>query len=172
VRNYITRILVDDQEKALQFYTTKLGFTVKHDLPMDGPRWLTLVSPEGTDSVEPLLEPNDNPMLNGLVQTYQKSLFDNGIPAAMFAVDDVETEFDLLAELEVRVALEPAEMGPVQVARYDDTCGNLNQITSPTRSFFLRFGGFFISPVRLLDRGNISPSGRRPFDARAMTSLD
>lgn len=128
MRINITSVLVDDQERAFQFYTTKLGFVVKHDIPMGGPRWLTLVSPEGPDSVELLLEPDNNPAVADAVQTFKRALYDNGIPATSFAVDDVKAEFERLTGLGVRFTMEPAEMGPVWVARFDDTCGNLIQI--------------------------------------------
>ena len=124
MRIHITSVFVDDQDKALRFYTDVLGFVTKHDVPMGTDRWLTVVSPEDPDGTELLLEPSGHPA----VQPYKTALFQDGIPAASFAVDDVRAEFDRLRELGVRFSQEPLEMGTVTAAVLDDTCGNLIQI--------------------------------------------
>ncbi|MER6193346.1 VOC family protein [Streptomyces cyaneofuscatus] len=122
---HLTSVFVDDQEKALRFYTDVLGFVTKHDVPMGGPdRWLTVVSPEDPDGTELLLEPDRH----RAVGPYKTALVEDGIPAAAFAVDDVRAEFDRLRGLGVRFTQEPLEMGPVTTAVLDDTCGNLIQI--------------------------------------------
>ncbi|MFJ7325814.1 VOC family protein [Streptomyces cyaneofuscatus] len=122
---HLTSVFVDDQEKALRFYTDVLGFVTKHDVPMGGPdRWLTVVSPEDPDGTELLLEPDRH----RAVGPYKTALVEDGIPAAAFAVDDVRAEFDRLRGLGVRFTQEPVEMGPVTTAVLDDTCGNLIQI--------------------------------------------
>ncbi|MET9094440.1 VOC family protein [Streptomyces cyaneofuscatus] len=122
---HLTSVFVDDQEKALHFYTGVLGFVTKHDVPMGGPdRWLTVVSPEDPDGTELLLEPDRH----RAVGPYKTALVEDGIPAAAFAVDDVRAEFDRLRALGVRFTQEPLDMGPVTTAVLDDTCGNLIQI--------------------------------------------
>jgi catechol 2,3-dioxygenase-like lactoylglutathione lyase family enzyme len=124
MRIHITSVFVDDQEKAMRFYTEVLGFVTKHDVPMGADRWLTVVSPEDPDGTELLLEPSGHPA----VQPYKTALVEDGIPAASFAVDDVQAEFERLRALGVRFTQEPLEMGPVTAAVLDDTCGNLIQI--------------------------------------------
>ncbi|MFC8373752.1 VOC family protein [Streptomyces sp. NPDC057239] len=124
MRIHLTSVFVDDQEKALRFYTDVLGFVKKNDVPMGADRWLTVVSPENPDGTELLLEPSGHPA----VQPYRTALVQDGIPAAAFAVDDVRAEFDRLRGLGVRFTQEPLEMGPVTTAVLDDTCGNLIQI--------------------------------------------
>ncbi|MFJ8882833.1 VOC family protein [Streptomyces sp. NPDC102402] len=124
MRIHRTSVFVDDQEKALRFYTEVLGFVKKHDVPLGDDRWLTVVSPEAPDGTELLLEPSGHPV----VQAYRDGLAKDGIPLAAFAVDDVRTEFDRLRGLGVRFTQEPLEMGPVTTAVLDDTCGNLIQI--------------------------------------------
>jgi len=120
----VTSIFVEDQERALDFYTTKLGFVKKHDVPMGKHRWLTLVSPEQPDGVELLLEPNEHPA----AKSYQKKIFADGIPATMFGVDDIHAEYKQLVEAGVTFTMEPTTMGNVTVAVFDDTCGNLIQM--------------------------------------------
>ena len=120
----LTSVFVNDQEKALQFYTQILGFEKKTDIPMRKDRWLTVVSPEGPSDVELLLEP----MGFDPAKTYQKALFDAGIPLASFDVDDIENEHARLERQGVRFKTKPTKMGPVTVAVLDDTCGNLIQI--------------------------------------------
>ncbi|GGW95000.1 VOC family protein [Streptomyces lomondensis] len=124
MRIHITSVFVDDQEKALRFYTDVLGFVKKHDVPMGTDRWLTVVSPEDPDGTELLLEPSGHPA----VPPYKTALVEDGIPAASFAVDDVRAEFERLRGLGVRFTQEPLEMGPTTAAVLDDTCGNLIQI--------------------------------------------
>jgi catechol 2,3-dioxygenase-like lactoylglutathione lyase family enzyme len=124
VRIKLTSVFVSDQEKALHFYTEVLGFAKKTDIPLGKDRWLTVVSPEGPSDVELLLEP----MGFDPARTYQKALFDAGIPLASFGVDDIEKEHARLEKLGARFKTKPTKMGPVTVAVLDDTCGNLIQI--------------------------------------------
>jgi catechol 2,3-dioxygenase-like lactoylglutathione lyase family enzyme len=126
MRINVTSAFVDDQAKALAFYTDVLGFQKKTDLPAGEHRWLTVVSPEAPDGVELLLEPNAHPA----AQAYQNALVADGIPATSFAVDDVGAEFDRLTAKGVRFVQPPTEMGPVTTAVLDDTCGNLVQIAA------------------------------------------
>ena len=126
MRINLASIHVDDQEQALRFYTEVLGFVTKHDIPMGEHRWLTVVSPEDPDGVELVLEPSDHPA----VRPYKEALVADGIPFTSFAVDDVQAEFDRLKGLGVTFTQEPASMGPVTTAVFDDTCGNLIQIAS------------------------------------------
>ena len=125
MRINITSVLVNDQAEALRFYTEKLGFVVKHDLPMGGEhRWLTVVSPDNPDGTELLLEPDAHPA----AKPFKAALVDDGIPFTQFAVDDVQAEFERLRGLGVHFTQEPLQMGPVTTAVLDDTCGNLIQI--------------------------------------------
>ena len=124
MRIHLSSVFVDDQEKALRFYTDVLGFEKKNDVPVGVHRWLTVVSPDNPDGTELLLEPDEHPA----VKPYKTALVEDGIPAAAFAVDDVRAEFERLSGLGVRFTQEPAEMGPVITAVLDDTCGNLIQI--------------------------------------------
>jgi catechol 2,3-dioxygenase-like lactoylglutathione lyase family enzyme len=124
VRITLTSVLVDDQDKALTFYTEVLGFAPKHDVPMGKHRWITVVSPENPDGAELVLEPGDHPA----VKPFQDALVADGIPFTAFAVDDVRAEFERMRGLGVRFTQEPTEMGPVTIAVLDDTCGNLIQI--------------------------------------------
>ena len=126
MRINVTSVLVDDQAKALSFYTDVLGFMGKTDMPAGEHRWLTVVSPEAPDGVELLLEPNAHPA----AQAYQQALVADGIPATSFAVDDVQAEFDRLTAKGVSFVQPPTPMGPVTTAVFDDTCGNLIQIAS------------------------------------------
>ncbi|MFF9074031.1 VOC family protein [Streptomyces sp. NPDC014646] len=124
MRIHLTNVFVDDQAKALHFYTDVLGFVKKHDVPVGEARWLTVVSPEDPGGTELLLEPSGHPA----VRPYKDALVQDGIPAASFAVDDVRAEFDRLRALGVHFTQEPLEMGRVTTAVFDDTCGNLIQI--------------------------------------------
>jgi catechol 2,3-dioxygenase-like lactoylglutathione lyase family enzyme len=124
MRIYITSVLVDDQEKALRFYTDVLGFVTKTDIPVGDARWLTVVSPDAPQGPELLLEPDAHPAAGPLTP----ALVADGIPVTSFAVDDVHAEFERLRRLGVRFTLEPVEMGGVTMAVFDDTCGNLIQI--------------------------------------------
>lgn len=124
MRIYITSVFVDDQSKAHDFYTRKLGFAVKHDIPMGEHRWLTLVSPDVPDGTELLLEPSEHPA----VSPYKAALVEDGIPAASFQVDDIDAEYDRLRALGVSFTRAPMDAGPVRMAVLDDTCGNLIQL--------------------------------------------
>ena len=117
----LTSIHVDDQDKALRFYTEVLGFVKKHDFPVGEFKWLTVVSPEGPADIELLLEPNDNPV----AEAYQQGIFKQGIPHAAFAVHDIHEEYERLTKLGVAFTMEPTPAGPVIRAVFDDTCGNL-----------------------------------------------
>ena len=122
-----TGVVVDDQEKALQFYTKTLGFQLKRDMPLgnpEGDRWLTVVSPERPDGVELLLEPNRNP----ISLTYQQGLMDQGFPSIIFGVDDAQAEYERLSGLGVEFTMPPSDIGPAIMAIFNDTCGNLIQI--------------------------------------------
>ena len=120
----LTSVLVKDQRKALKFYTEVLGFVKKTDVPLGEDSWLTVVSPEGHDDVELLLEPMGFPP----ARVYQSALHEAGIPATSFAVDDINKEHARLEGLGVQFRSKPTEAGPVIVATFDDTCGNLIQI--------------------------------------------
>ncbi|MBK0421414.1 VOC family protein [Leucobacter sp. CSA2] len=117
-------IFVEDQARAREFYTEKLGFVVKADVPVGEDRWLTVVSREDPEGVELLLEPNGHPA----VRPFTEALVASGIPATQFAVTDLQAEFERLSALGVRFVSEPQRMGPIAVAVLDDTCGNLIQL--------------------------------------------
>ena len=123
---YIANVFVDDQEKALRFYTEILGFKMKDDVPLGADRWLTVVSPQEPEGPELLLEPDSHPA----VRPYKEALVADGIPAASFAVADVSAEAERLQGLGVKFTQEPLQMGPVVTAVFDDTCGNLIQIVA------------------------------------------
>ncbi|WP_010529746.1 VOC family protein [Lentibacillus jeotgali] len=125
MRIKITSVFVEDQEKALQFYTEVLGFQKKMDMPAGDFKWLTVVSPEEPDGVELLLEPNEN----DAAKTYQKTIYEEGIPSTSFVVDDIHAEYDRLKRQGVEFSMEPTETGPITFAIFDDTCGNLIQIS-------------------------------------------
>ena len=120
----VTSIFVQDQDKALEFYSEKLGFVKKHDVPMGKFRWITLVSPEALDGTELLLEPNEHPA----AKEYQEKLFAEGIPVTMFGVADIHVDYKRLSEIGVKFTMEPTKMGELTIAVFDDTCGNLIQI--------------------------------------------
>jgi catechol 2,3-dioxygenase-like lactoylglutathione lyase family enzyme len=124
MRINLTSVLVDDQAKALSFYTEVLGFLKKTDVPLGEARWLTVVSPDDPDGTELLLEPDGHPA----AKPFKEALVNDGIPFASFAVDDVGKEVERLRAAGVRFTQEPLEMGPVTTAVFDDTCGNLIQI--------------------------------------------
>jgi catechol 2,3-dioxygenase-like lactoylglutathione lyase family enzyme len=129
IRITVTSVFVDDQQKALDFYTDVLGFVLKNDIPLGGDdRWLTVVSPAAPDGVELLLEPSGHPA----VGPYKAALVEDGIPATSFGVDDINAEFERLSARGVRFVQPPTDMGPVIVATLDDTCGNLIQIAQMT----------------------------------------
>jgi catechol 2,3-dioxygenase-like lactoylglutathione lyase family enzyme len=124
MRITVTSVLVDDQDKALRFYTEVLGFEKKTEIPLGEARWLTVVPPEQPDGTELLLEPDGHPA----VRPFKEALVADGIPFTSFGVDDVPREFDRLRALGVRFTQEPLELGNVTTAVFDDTCGNLIQI--------------------------------------------
>ncbi|HCG98473.1 MAG: glyoxalase [Candidatus Aquicultor primus] len=120
-----TSVFVSDQGKALKFYTETLGFVKKRDITAEQYRWLTVVSPDDQNGTELILEPNDNPA----AKTYQKAIFEQGIPATSFGVSDVHAEHERLKELGVQFTMEPTKvMEHVIIAVFDDACGNLIQI--------------------------------------------
>jgi catechol 2,3-dioxygenase-like lactoylglutathione lyase family enzyme len=120
----VTSVLVDDQEKALHFYTDVLGFVKKTDVPMGQFRWLTVVSPDDANDVELLLEPDQHPA----ARPFKRALVEDGIPFTSFGVEDVQAEYDRLQKAGVHFTQPPVAMGPVTTAVLDDTCGNLIQI--------------------------------------------
>jgi catechol 2,3-dioxygenase-like lactoylglutathione lyase family enzyme len=120
----VTTVLVDDQEKALRFYTDVLGFIKKNDIPMGQFRWLTVVSSSDANGVELLLEPDQHPA----AKTFKRALVEDGIPFTSFGVEDVQAEYDRLLKAGVQFTQPPVAMGPVTTAVMDDTCGNLIQI--------------------------------------------
>jgi catechol 2,3-dioxygenase-like lactoylglutathione lyase family enzyme len=124
MRIHLASIFVDDQEKALRFYTEVLGFDKKEDVPIGEWRWLTVVSPGDQDGPQLVLEPDAHPA----VKPFRDALVGDGIPFTQFAVDDVQAEYERLRSLGIRFTQEPTIMGPVTSAVFDDTCGNLIQI--------------------------------------------
>ena len=120
----LNSVMVDDQAKALRFYTVVLGFVPSKDIPMGEYRWLTVVSPDGPADIELVLEPNENPA----AKTFQSALFDQGIPLTAFEVTDIHAEYQRLKSLGVVFRSEPTRMGPTTIATFEDTCGNLIQI--------------------------------------------
>ena len=124
MKMYIKSVVVEDQAKALEFYTKTLGFTVKHDIPLGEHRWLTLVSPEEPDGVELALEPNVHPP----TRTYFAALKNDGIPCTAFSVDDIEAEVKRLESEGVSITQAPTNVGDATIAAFDDTCGNLIQL--------------------------------------------
>lgn len=120
----VTSVFVNDQAAALTFYRDKLGFQVKHDIPLGEARWLTLVSPQDPDGTELLLEPDSHPV----AKSYQQGLFAEGIPAIQLGVEDLHAEHDRLTALGARFTMAPTDMGQVTTAVIDDTCGNLVQL--------------------------------------------
>lgn len=121
---FITSVFVDDQAKALDFYTNILGFIKKDDVMAGQYRWLTVVSSDDQKGMQLLLEPNANPA----AKEYQKAIFEQSIPANMFSVTDVKAEYEQLKLKGVRFTMEPMNIGPSIIAVFDDTCGNLIQI--------------------------------------------
>jgi catechol 2,3-dioxygenase-like lactoylglutathione lyase family enzyme len=124
MRINLTNVFVEDQRKALAFYTEVLGFEKKVDVPLGDDAWLTVVSPEEPDGVQLLLEPSGHPA----VGPFKHALVADGIPYASFAVDDVAAEYERLRALGVRFTQPPTDLGPVTTAVLDDTCGNLIQL--------------------------------------------
>jgi catechol 2,3-dioxygenase-like lactoylglutathione lyase family enzyme len=128
LRIVVTSVFVEDQDKALAFYTDVLGFVRKTDIPLGEARWITVASAADPDGVELLLEPNGNKV----ARTYQEGVKAQGIPVTSFAVDDLQAEYERLQGLGVRFTQEPMQMGPVATAVFDDTCGNLIQLAQAT----------------------------------------
>jgi len=124
MRIVVTSVLVDDQEKALRFYTDVLGFVKKVDVPLGVHRWLTVVSPDDPEGVELLLEPDEHPA----AKPFKQALVEDGIPFTSFGVKDVNKEYSRLVDAGVRFTQPPVDMGPVATAVFDDTCGNLIQM--------------------------------------------
>lgn len=124
MRITLASVMVDDQDRALAFYTGTLGFTLKHDIPMGEARWITVVAPDDPDGTELVLEPDGHPA----AKPFKEALVADGIPFTAFEVDDVHGEYDRLTALGVTFTQPPTEMGPVTTAVLDDTCGNLIQI--------------------------------------------
>jgi catechol 2,3-dioxygenase-like lactoylglutathione lyase family enzyme len=127
VRIKLTSIMVDDQAKALKFYTEVLGFRMKRDFPVGEYRWITVVSAEGREDLELALEPNANPA----GKAFQEAMFAQGIPIASFEVDDIAAEYAQLRARGVAFTRAPAKAGPVTLAVFADTCGNLIQLHQP-----------------------------------------
>ena len=123
----LTSVMVEDQDQALRFYTTVLGFEKKQDIPMGEFRWLTVSSPEGAAGVELVLEPMGFPP----ARVYQKALFEASIPATAFISKDVATEYQRLKALGVRFRGEPVNMGPITTVLFEDGCGNLINLVQP-----------------------------------------
>jgi catechol 2,3-dioxygenase-like lactoylglutathione lyase family enzyme len=125
----LASVFVDDQDKALSFYTETLGFVKKTEMPAGEFKWLTVVSPEDPDGVELVLEPSDHPA----VKPFKDAIVADGIPYTSFAVADVQAEYERLSARGVKFLQKPTSMGPVTTAVFDDTCGNLIQIAAMTR---------------------------------------
>ncbi len=124
MRIFLASVFVDDQQKALRFYTETLGFRVKHNIPVGEHAWITVVSEEAPEGTELLLEPDDHPA----VGPFRKALVEDGIPSTSFAVDDVGAEYARLVARGVRFVQPPTDLGSVITAVFDDSCGNLIQI--------------------------------------------
>ena len=124
VKIVLTSVMVDDQEKALRFYTEKLGFVKKHDIPLGEHKWLTVVAPGDPDGVELVLEPDGHPA----AKPFKHALVEDGIPFTSFGVKDVNAEYERLKQAGVQFTQPPVSMGPVTTAVLDDTCGNLIQL--------------------------------------------
>ena len=122
----VTSVFVDDQDKALEFYTNRLGFVKKTEIPLGTARWLTVVAPDDPDGTELLLEPDGHPA----VGPFKRALVDDGIPFTSFAVENVHAEYDRLCLAGVHFTQPPVAMGPVTTAVLDDTCGSLIQIAT------------------------------------------
>lgn len=128
MRIRLTSLIVNDQDQALKFYTDVLGFQKKHEIPMGPYKWLTVVSPEGPSELELSLEPNVNPD----ARAYQEAMFAQKIPLAAFETSNIDADYRRLASLGVVFLSEPQQAGPVKIAVFSDTCGNLIQIYQPS----------------------------------------
>ena len=129
MRIHLTSVLVDDQQKALRFYTETLGFQLKHNIPLGEHAWITVVSEEAPEGTELVLEPDAHPA----APPFKRALVEDGIPWTSFAVDDVEAEHERLLARGVRFVEPPTDLGTVITAVFDDTCGNLIQIAEEKR---------------------------------------
>jgi glyoxylase I family protein len=129
MRIRLTSIMVDDQDKALAFYTKVLGFVKKHEFPVGAYKWITVISPEGPDELELSLEPNANPA----GKAFQEAMFAQKIPVAAFETTDIHSDYTRLKESGVVFTTEPTKAGPVTLAVFSDTCGNLIQLYQPER---------------------------------------
>jgi predicted enzyme related to lactoylglutathione lyase len=125
----LTSVYVDDQEKALRFYTDVLGFTKQADFSSGPFRWLTVASPEEPDGTQLQLALNDNPA----AKAYQQALFQQGQPAAMFYSDDVKGDYERIKARGAAFTMPPTEVTGSTIAKLNDTCGNLVQITQLAR---------------------------------------
>lgn len=123
----ITSVLVDDQDKALDFYTRVLGFVVRDDLPMGEFRWITVVSPEDPGGMMLSIEPDIKPY----AKAYKEGAMADGIPLLVVGTDDIQAEYERLVGLGVRFVSPPAPGGPILMAVFDDTCGNLVLLSQP-----------------------------------------
>ncbi len=120
----LNSVFVEDQDRALKFYTGVLGFIKKNEIPLGEFKWLTVVSPKEPDGTELVLEPNNN----SAAKTFQSAIFQQGIPLTAFAVEDIQKEHERMKKLGVVFTVEPTKAGPTTVAVFDDTCGNLIQL--------------------------------------------
>jgi catechol 2,3-dioxygenase-like lactoylglutathione lyase family enzyme len=120
----LTSVMVEDQDRALKFYTEVLGFVKKTEFPVGDFKWLTVVSPDGPEDIELALEPNANPA----AKTFQKAMFEQGIPLTSFAVEDIQEEYQRMIKMGVIFRTKPTRTGPVTIAVFDDTCGNMIQL--------------------------------------------
>ena len=126
----VSSVFVDDQEKALTFYTDVPGFVKSRDVPVGDARWVTVASPDGSDGLELLLEPNNNPIAG----SYQRAVYEAGWPATSFVVDDLHYEYERLRERGVAFRMAPTKVDGAAVAVFDDTCGNLIQLYQAERA--------------------------------------
>ncbi len=129
MRIHLASVPVDDQQKALRFYTEALGFQMKHNIPLGEHAWITVVSAEAPEGTQLVLEPDGHPA----VRTVKRALVEDGIPWTSFAVDDIEAEHERLAARGVRFVQPPTDLGTVITAVFDDSCGNLIQIAEEKR---------------------------------------
>ena len=129
MRIKLNSIFVDNQDKALKFYTGTLGFKKSKEIPVGEFKWLTVASPDNTDDLELVLEPNANPA----AKQFQEAIFKQGIPITAFEVDDIKAEYERLKGLGVVFTMAPTNAGPVTIAIFSDTCGNLIQLYQPSQ---------------------------------------
>jgi catechol 2,3-dioxygenase-like lactoylglutathione lyase family enzyme len=127
MRIKLNSIFVDNQDKALRFYTEILGFRKSKEIPVGEFKWLTVASPDGSPEIELVLEPNANPA----AKAFQEAIFKQGIPITAFEVDDLRAEHERLKSLGVMFTMKPTDQGPVMIAIFSDTCGNLIQLYQP-----------------------------------------